>query len=259
MYDSIWDKNLTAIIGSILPSNTDTPTTVYAKLNKQLATTTATSSENVTPFYLRGKNLPDNMLGYAVAPKGDKIFMLIKENNQIAVIPTDTQYGIVTSAVNKKSVEKIYQLRKRSPEKPLIILISSINDITNLGIELSQKQLTILENNWPNPLSIIIPVTNPELEYLHRGKQSLAFRMPKTDWLRQLLKESGPLVAPSANFEGEAPAQNITDAKKYFSEQISFYLDAGILNNPASTIIKLNPDSFDVIRNGAFDVSHLSM
>lgn len=118
IYDSIWDKNLTAIIGSILPSNTDISTTVYAKLNKQTATTTATSSENITPYFLRGKNLPDNMLGYAVSPKGDKIIMIIKENNQ--------SVGYIANfdgtAVTKIFTNPITQLVVEWPEESTIAI-----------------------------------------------------------------------------------------------------------------------------------------
>ena len=177
------------------------------------------------------------------------------QHGQIAIIPTDTQYGIVTTVYNKYSVEKIYQLRKRSSDKPLIILISDISDINQLGISLSKQQLEILSKWWPNPLSIIIPVPNPELEYLHRGKKSLAFRLPKNDWLQELLKISGPLVAPSANFEGEAPSKNIAEAKKYFQDSVDFYLDFGVLNNPPSTIVKLENNTFEVIRQGALDIT----
>ncbi len=179
------------------------------------------------------------------------------KNGSIAVIPTDTQYGIVTSAIQQSSVDKIYQLRKRSTDKPLIILISSINDIKDFGISIDPNQESILKKFWPNPISIIIPSPNPELEYLHRGKKSLAFRLPKTDWLINLLKISGPLVAPSTNFEGEKPASNIDEAEQYFKDQIDFYLDDGDKTGRSSTIIKLLNNEFELIRTGDFKIDQL--
>lgn len=170
----------------------------------------------------------------------------------IAVIPTDTQYGIVTSALQKSAVEKIYQLRKRSSEKPMIILISDFEDIKKFHISLSDEQLSQLKKLWPNPLSIILPATGQPSEYLHRGTNSLAFRIPKLDWLQKFLYSSGPLVAPSANFEGETPASSIKDAEKYFKDQLDFSIDAGTLKNPPSTVIKLTESGFEIIRQGAF-------
>jgi hypothetical protein len=114
MYESVWNKGITAFIGSILPANADLPTTVYAEIKsilppadlsitpkplskankagalKQASTTIPTPTAtpavtevpaNQTPFELKGKNLPDNMIGFAASPKGDKVFMLVKENN----------------------------------------------------------------------------------------------------------------------------------------------------------------------------------
>lgn len=179
---------------------------------------------------------------------------LLKEGS-IAVIPTDTQYGIVTSALQNESVEKIYQLRKRSPEKPMIILLGSISQLQDFNITLTDNQLTQVSSLWPNPVSIIFPVTNPNLAYLHRGKNSLAFRIPQNKWLLKLLAVSGPLVAPSANWEGETPASTIADAKKYFSDQIATYVDNGEMNNPPSTILKMTESGFEIIRQGSFKLT----
>lgn len=173
----------------------------------------------------------------------------------IAVIPTDTQYGIVTSALKEESVHKIYSLRKRSPEKPMIILISNLDQLQNLGLQLTPYHMEIMQKYWPNPISIIIPVPNNTLEYLHRGKNSLAFRMPNNTWLQNLLNISGPLVAPSANWEDEKPASTIIEAKKYFGDQIETYIDNGEMNNPPSTIIRLTDSGFEIVRQGVFQLS----
>jgi hypothetical protein len=83
MYDSVWNKNLTAFIGSTLDAK-DIVQVVYAQLKPYAISPakTGSSTTNVTPFELKGKNLPDNMLGYAVSPKKDKIFLLIGENGR---------------------------------------------------------------------------------------------------------------------------------------------------------------------------------
>lgn len=177
----------------------------------------------------------------------------ILKNGGIAVIPTDTIYGIVGSALNQKTVERIYLLRKRSPEKPFIILISSINDLEKFDVKLSDKQKKFLEKNWPNPLSVILGVTNKKLAYLHRGTKSLAFRMPKDEVLLKLLTQTGPLVAPSANFEGEKPAETITEAKKYFKDNVDLYSDGNHTLASVSTLIDLNSNGvFKIVREGQY-------
>src|SRR5205814_332255 len=100
---------------------------------------------------------------------------------------------------------------------------------------------------WPNTVSVVLPCVDEKFKYLHRGKKSLAFRMPKNKSLLEILKQTGPLVAPSANFEGEKFAENIEEAKKYFGENVfyseaasSVYKDNGEIKSKSSTLIKLD-------------------
>jgi L-threonylcarbamoyladenylate synthase len=165
------------------------------------------------------------------------------KGGKIGVIPTDTIYGIVCSAFDKKSVEKIYELRKRDLKKPMIILISSINDLKLFGAEIDKK---IAGKYWPGKVSIILPVK--KFEYLHRGKKSLAFRLPDDENLIRILKISGPIVAPSANIEGEKPASTIEEAKKCFGEKINFYLSAGKLKSKPSKIVSMVKGKVEVVR-----------
>lgn len=176
------------------------------------------------------------------------------KGGEIAVIPTDTIYGIVGSAKNPEVVEKIYRLRKRAKDKPMIILISSANQIINLGIKLTKTQLEIFKKIWPDKISIIIDAPDKNLHYLHRGKNSLAFRLPDHEFLINLLKQTGPMVAPSANFEGEKPSENIADAKKYFKDAVSIYIDAGTLKSKPSTVAVLNDSKLTLLRKGAVKI-----
>jgi L-threonylcarbamoyladenylate synthase len=165
------------------------------------------------------------------------------KDEKIAVIPTDTIYGIVCSAFNKKSVERLYEVRKRNLKKPMVVLISSVKDLDLFGVKIDKK---ITNKYWPGKVSIIVPVK--KFKHLHRGKKSLAFRLPKNKKLIEFLKISGPLVAPSANIEGKKPARTIEEAKKYFTDKIDFYLDEGRLNGKPSKIISLEKSEVEVVR-----------
>jgi L-threonylcarbamoyladenylate synthase len=172
----------------------------------------------------------------------------IKEG-AIAVIPTDTIYGIVCSAMNKKSVEKVYKLRKRDAKKPVIILISSIKDLKLFGVKVD-KEKKMIELLWPDKVSVILNCPNKKFEYLHRGTKTLAFRMPEDKDLISLLKATGPLIAPSANFEGKKPAKNIKEAQNYFGSSVDFYIDGGDLKSEPSTIISIISGEIKIIRKG---------
>lgn len=178
-----------------------------------------------------------------------KIIDLLIQGN-LVVLPTDTLYGIHTSALNKKSVEKVYEIRGRAPDKPFIILIGSIDQLKKFKIKIDRKTKAILNKYWPGKVSVIFPCPHDEFKYLHRGLKSLAFRLPKKDNLRKLLLQTGPLISTSVNPEGKPPAQSIQEAKKYFGNKIKYYLDQGYLNNKPSTIIEIKNEKIKIIRQG---------
>lgn len=184
----------------------------------------------------------------------DEVIKLLRSGN-IVVMPTDTLYGLVGSALIPQTVEKIYDLRRRAKDKPMIILIFSIKDIEKFDISLTNEQSEFLRRVWPNPVSVVLTCDSKKFLYLHRGNNSLAFRMPKDKNLIKILKQTGPLVAPSANIEGEKPAENINEAKRYFGNNVAFYVDAGELKSQPSTVISLGETGeITVLREGKFKI-----
>lgn len=177
-----------------------------------------------------------------------KVALLLKEG-AIGVILTDTIYGILGNALKKKTVERIYKLRKRTPTKPSIILISSLNDLKIFKIKLKNWQRRFLKKILPAKISFILPCPKKEFFYLHRGKNTLAFRIPESKELLKILKISSPLIAPSANFEGEKPATTISEAKKYFKKAV-FYWDKRKKIGKPSTLIDLTSKRIKIERKG---------
>lgn len=154
----------------------------------------------------------------------DKIIKILK-NDGVGVIPTDTLYGLVGSVFSKKAINRIYKIKNRDKNKKLIVLISSVKDLEKFGIKINKEKAKILEKFWPGKVSIII--------------KNIAFRLPNKKSLIEILKKTGPLVAPSANREGEKPAENIKEAKEYFGDSVDFYLAGGILRSEPSTLLRI--------------------
>ncbi|MEI6280575.1 MAG: L-threonylcarbamoyladenylate synthase [bacterium] len=170
------------------------------------------------------------------------------KNGGVAVMPTDTLYGIVGQALTTDTVERIYKLKKRAPDKPCIVLIGDISELEKFAINFSEGHKKVI-NNFPTPTSFILDCPNDKFSYLHRGTKTLAFRIPTQMELQNLLKETGPLIAPSANPEGLSPALNIEEAKTYFSDSVNMYVDGGEITGKASKVIKLHKDgSITILR-----------
>jgi len=166
----------------------------------------------------------------------------------VAVIPTDTTYGIVGSALSEKAVNEIYRLRKRDLNKPFIILISGGKDLKKFGVAPTAEQSHILDDVWPGPVSVIFTCRDDKFSYLHRGKNTLAFRLPAESDFRALLRKTGPLVAPSANPEGHPVAKNIAEARAYFGHQVDYYQDGGTVVVLPSKIIDITDGTQKILR-----------
>lgn len=173
------------------------------------------------------------------------------KKGEVIVSPTDTIYGVLGSALNPKTVSSVYRLRHRELTKPFIVLLGDVLDLELFGIRLSPLRKKILSKVWPGPVSVILPVKDLKWKYLHRGTESLAFRLPKPIWLRKFLRAVGPLVAPSANLAGLTPASGMSQAKKYFGKKVKYYVDGGTLTGQASTLISLLGRRPKILRPGS--------
>ena len=184
-----------------------------------------------------------------MASYSEEVIQGIK-NGKLAVFPTDTLYGIHASALNPTAVEKIYEVRGRSSNKPMIVLICSIDQIKQFDIQIDNQTKEILNKYWPGKVSIALPCPNKKFSYLHRGTNTIAFRMPDKADLLKFLDKTGPLTSTSVNPEGLAPAKTIVEAKKYFGEKIDFYVDGGILDSEPSTLISVTNGEIQILRQG---------
>lgn len=171
------------------------------------------------------------------------VIPLLKEGG-IGVLRTDTLYGIVADAMNEKAVERVYVIKGRTPTKPPIILISEVDQMLTLNEQLSP----LFKEMWPGKNSLIVPAPGAPA-WLVRSGDSLAYRMPENPLLRAFLASVGPLIAPSANPEGEAPAMSISEAKAYFGGSVDFYVDGGtVTDDSPSRLYRVNGSELERLR-----------
>jgi L-threonylcarbamoyladenylate synthase len=143
---------------------------------------------------------------------------------------------------------------KKRENKPGTLIAANISQLEELGLK--HRYLKAVEQFWPGAVSVVIPAADPQLEYLHQGKMSLAVRVPDDQALQSLLIKTGPLLTSSANRPGEPPAVNVEQAKKYFGGQVDFYQDGGDLSErQPSTVVRIIDDAIEVLRQGAVRIS----
>ncbi len=179
----------------------------------------------------------------------------ILKNGGIGVVPTDTIYGIVGRALSRRAVSRVYDVRARDADKPLIILITAINDVARFGVRVTPQQRVRLEELWRprqrRKTSVVLSLSragSARYDYLHRGTHALAFRLVRTRFLTEVMHHTGPLVAPSANPQGLPPAQTLRSARAYFGERVDFYCGAARrVTAVPSRLVRLRADGTEEV------------
>lgn len=157
----------------------------------------------------------------------------------VAVIRTDTLYGLVARADDESAVARVYAIKHRNPSKSCIILVDSPASIYGSA----DGRASVLSPMPTLPVSYLIDGSGAP-PWLLRQNRELAYRIPTVSEVRDLLTITGPLIAPSANPEGQPPARTIDEAKNYFGDLVDIYVDGGTVSDAteASKLIRLHPD-----------------
>jgi len=177
------------------------------------------------------------------------------KSGKIAVLPTDTLYGLVGSAFDKTTIGSIESLKGDTSKRTgYIVLLEKAADVEKFGALLTVAEKNVFESLWPGPFSIVVKVNSNAYDYLTHTDE-IAFRVPNNSELRDLLSKTGPLVAPSANPTGMPPARNIDEAKAYFGGKVDMYIDGGNKSEVrASTLLRIHNNSdIEVLRMGDID------
>lgn len=177
----------------------------------------------------------------------DKVVQVLREGG-IVCAPTDTIYGLLADASNRKAVERLYEFRRPSG-RPFIVLIPKVEDALNFDIRMPRLGFALLSAG----LTVIFQKRTTIPTYLTRWRKSLALRVPsRGTFITKLMKKfGGPLVAPSANPEGLPPARDIKEAMDYFGDKVDLYVRGARLEGKPSTIVKFISDkTIKIIREG---------
>jgi 5-(carboxyamino)imidazole ribonucleotide mutase len=170
----------------------------------------------------------------------------------VIALPTDTVYGLAADATNPAAVAKLYEIKQRSADKPVAVLIDSTRMFRTLVTELPQGVEALLERHWPGPLTLVARKRKAALQAISRDV-SLGLRMPDSVVALGLISMLGrPVAATSANLAGQAPARTAQEIAERFGDQLDLILDAGPAPETGdSTVLTVLETPFRILREGA--------
>lgn len=171
-------------------------------------------------------------------------------NGDIVGIPTDTLYGLAADPFRQDALDAIFELKGRTAEKPLAILVADLDQAMSLA-SLSDRALELAEKHWPGALTLVVPRLATAPDWLgHRGKRTVGLRCPDHPVALELLRETGPLAVTSANVSGSEAVVDSDEARSLFGDAVAVYLEGSARGGQASTIIDLTEPTPLTLREG---------
>ena len=151
----------------------------------------------------------------------------VLRKGDLAVMPTDTVYGVAADAFSPAAVAGLLAAKGRGRDMPPPVLVGTVRAATALMEDLTAPGKDLIEEFWPGGLTLVVRANRSLIWDLGDTKGTVAVRMPLHELALDLLKETGPLAVSSANRAGEPPATTADRAQDQLGDAVSVYLDGG--------------------------------
>jgi len=178
-----------------------------------------------------------------------KAASVLKRGGLVA-FPTETVYGLGANLLDKKAVEKVYEIKKRPRKKPLTVHIADTAAVKKMAGRIPPMAGRLMEKYWPGPLTIILKD--------RRGKK-IGFRMPDNKVAFLLIKGAGvPVVAPSANISGNKPPVSAKEVLRGLGGEVDVVIDGGRTRiGVESTVVDMTGRMPRILREGAISKTEI--
>lgn len=183
----------------------------------------------------------------------------ILKNGGLVAIPTETVYGLAANAYNGEAVSRVFEAKGRPTDNPMIVHISSVEEIYPLVTEFPEKAKALADAFWPGPLTMILPKSDLVPREVAPRLETVAVRMPSHPTARKIIEFAGvPLAAPSANSSGSPSPTTAQHVLHDLDGKIDAVVDGGECDvGIESTVITLATDVPRLLRPGGITVSEL--
>lgn len=171
----------------------------------------------------------------------------------VMAFPTDTFYGLGATAFNRKAVSRIFKIKQRPKDKPLLTLVASAYQVNSMALEITPTAEILIEKLWPGPLTILFSA-HPHLpSQLTANTGKIGVRQPGNEMVRKLLSGIGfPITATSANISGTENVTTAREVEETLGSQIDLIVDGGAApGGKESTVLDVTLSPSLLVREGA--------
>lgn len=182
---------------------------------------------------------------------------LLRQGGVVA-FPTETYYGLAVDPWNPEAVARIYRIKKRARQLPVLVLVSGVAQVPQVAASLPVAYQPLIARFWPGPLTLICPARN-ELMQLTGGTSTIGVRHSPHPVATQLLAAfGGPVTATSANLSGMPAANSAVHVERMLSKGVDLILDGGDTpGGSGSTLVGLRDATLCCLREGKIPFSQI--
>lgn len=181
----------------------------------------------------------------------------ILQDGGIIIYPTDTVYGMGCELYNKRGIEKIYEIKRRSKKQPLSFVCADLKDISRYA-RVSDYAYKTMKRLLPGPYTFILEASRLVPKIILPKRQTTGIRVPDNQICLSLVGELGhPIISTSVTVEDGEVLSNPLEIRERFEHRVDCIIDGGILVSEPSSVISLVDDSIEIVRVGKGDVSTL--
>ena len=175
----------------------------------------------------------------------------VLSKGEIAILPTDTVYGLTGDATSLKAIKLANDIKKREKSQPLLILVSSIDMLKKYTKNISDLELEVINKYWPNKLTVLFEKNDLLSDELTASSPYVGVRMPDNKLLLDIMnKYNKPLLSTSANIHSKDVITKISLLEDEMRDSVSYIYDAGELSTTASTLKKIENGKIKILREG---------
>ncbi len=170
----------------------------------------------------------------------------ILEQGGIIIYPTDTLYGFGADIRNKKAIKKIFNLKGRKAKSPMAIVVSSLEEISQLA-HVNEKQERFINAVLPGPFTILLRKKRRVSQLLTAGTDKVGIRFPDSN-ICQKISRNMPITTTSVNITGAEPILDSEKLVQIFGQKVDLILTGKKLSGRASMVIDLTKEPFKILR-----------
>lgn len=178
----------------------------------------------------------------------------------VVAYPTETFYALGVKYDLEASLSRLYDVKRRPPEKGTPLIIGERSALALLSTSVSRTAMSLMDKFWPGPLTLVVPALENISDYITSGTHTVAVRIPGESFALRLAASAGfAITATSANVSGEPPAEDAKTVKEYFDGVIDLIIDGGKTpGDLPSTIVDTTVEPAQILREGAVKKEALS-